>query len=86
VVLSLHNLPYEREAERVIAERWEAQRQEQLRRSGPHPLVVGPLAQIPIPERKQKPKRQRQPDSTLTPSQQELLRELMDRARKQERK
>jgi hypothetical protein len=61
--LLLHpsNAEYAREAERVVAELAAQRRREWEAKQGPHPLVVGPLAQIPIRER---PKQQRRSGAT----------------------
>jgi hypothetical protein len=51
LLLRHDNVAHELEARRVIAEQQEQARREAERRSGPHPLVVGALSRIPIPER-----------------------------------
>jgi hypothetical protein len=57
LLLRHDNGPHELEAARVVAGQQAAARREWEMRQGPHPLVVGPLAHIPIPERpKQKRK------------------------------
>jgi hypothetical protein len=58
LLLRHDNRAHELEAARVVAEQQGQARREWEMRQGPHPLVAGPLAQIPIPERpKQRRKR-----------------------------
>jgi hypothetical protein len=59
--------------------RWQAERE---RLASPHPLVVGPLSQIPIPDRTQKPKA-KPAEPSIPPSHQALLNEAARRARQQ---
>jgi hypothetical protein len=79
LLLRRDNHRFEREAEQWHADLRERQRREAEQKNRPHPLVVGPLASIPIPERKSKPKKQAA-EPILTTSQQVLLDEAIARA------
>jgi hypothetical protein len=57
LLLRHDNVHHELEAQRTVAGQQAQARREWEMRQGPHPLVVGPLSHIPIPERKQQRKR-----------------------------